>query len=478
MLLVTSNGAGMGHLSRQLTVGLAAGSQVERTLLSLSMALPQVLALGVAGEYCPSHERGWMPKWFWNRYLRTRLTALAAEVAADVVVFDGVAPYRGLLAARPHVPDTAFVWLRRGMWLREANDSVLGAASQFDLVVEPGDLARGADRGPTAGRSDAVRVPPISMLEVVDRIPRFEAASSLGLDPDRPTALLTLGSGRLGDVEAPGRVALDAMLSQADWQVAVTTSAIATSGIPIPNPRRVVELSGVYPLVRHLEAFDVVVSAAGYNAVHEFVSGGLPVLLVPNRSTRTDDQVARAYGVGDRGLALVAEAGEPAALREGVERLFDERERGRLHRAIGGLAPDERMGGGRRVAQLSTELAERHRATLSMKARGAWRALDDAARTTIMRALGAGGTDTVRRFVRRAPLGGIGARMPVEVVTDRDASGEKGVTPLLFSEDVTIEDTTGAAPVEHLLPGSSQRYRRQRLAIVERNYRVVEPGKG
>ncbi len=98
LLLVTSNGAGMGHLARQLAVGLAAGPSARITLVSMSAALPIVLSRDVSGEYIPGPDRDWIAPADWAQYVAARLQAVSREVEADVVVFDGVAPYRGVTA--------------------------------------------------------------------------------------------------------------------------------------------------------------------------------------------------------------------------------------------------------------------------------------------------------------------------------------------------------------------------------------------
>lgn len=474
-LLVTSNGTGMGHLSRQLSVGLAAGSEGSAVLFSLSLGLPQVLGLGVPGEYCPSYERDWVPRYFWNRYLRTRLVALCRETAAEVVLFDGVVPYRGLLAARHHLPGTAFVWMRRGMWLEGKGHAFLRTSATFDAVLEPGDLGSAEDVGPTVGRDDSVPIPPVSMLEVMPRLDRREASVALGLDPDRPTMLVTLGSGRLGDADSPGRVVLESLFEESSWQVGVTTAAIARSPIPIPDPTRVVEIRGVYPLVKYLNAFDAVVSASGYNAVHEFVSGGLPTLLVPNRATRTDDQVARARGVNARGLALMAAEDDTVGLRTGVRALLDDSVRANITAAIGALDPAERMGGASAAAAYISTTVSEHRVTPVAQARARWRAADDAIRSKAMAVLGPTGTGLVRRMVRRPAPGGIGDPQAVTVTDNTTvfAGPADSAVPLLFSETVGIDEVRSGRPVEHLLSGASASYRRERLDIIERNYRVV-----
>jgi hypothetical protein len=473
-LLVTSNGAGMGHLSRQLSLALSARPGDTSALFSLSLGLPQVLGMGIPGEYCPSYERDVMPRYFWNRYLRTRLVAICEEIGAEVVVFDGVAPYRGLLATRQHLPEVGFVWLRRGMWIEGKGEAFLRKSVYFDAVIEPGDLGAVEDRGATNGRTDSIRIPPVSMLDVVPRVDRREAAAFLGLDPDRPTALVTLGTGRLGDAASPGRVALETLLADESWQVALTTAAIARSGIPIPDPSRVVEIRGVYPLVRYLNAFDASVSAAGYNAVHELVSGGVPTLLVANSATRTDDQVARARGVAGRGLALTADEGDSEGLAHEVRRLLDAAVRAELTGAISSLGADEVRGGGAAGWDVVAGVAETHRATLGARARALRSVVDDGVRSAVMATIGKRGTDAVRRMARRTVPGGVPAPLPVAVVDRFDAAAPGGPTPLLFSERLSVDDVRTDHPIEHLMAGTSEEYRSRRLGIIRRNYQVID----
>ncbi len=205
------------------------------------------------------------------------------------------------------------MWCRRALWRRGVNTAALRAAPFFDLVLEPGDLAAAADRGATTAL-DAVRVGPVTLAEGVPALSRTEAARALGLDPDRPTALVTLPPGEAS------QAAVQALLADPDWQVAVTSSPIAEAG-EAGGDGRVVALRGVYPLVRYLPAVDAAVSAAGYNAFHELLLAAVPTLLVPSPAIVTDDQTGRARWARVAGLALLAEdasgvAGEMRRLRE------------------------------------------------------------------------------------------------------------------------------------------------------------------
>ena len=67
------------------------------------------------------------------------------------------------------------------------------------------------------------------------------------------------------------------------------------------------------PLADVWRAFDLVISAAGYNSVNELIHGGLPTILVP-RERPLDDQFARARQFSGQGAALLAEAMDDQAL--------------------------------------------------------------------------------------------------------------------------------------------------------------------
>jgi len=478
LLLVTSNGAGMGHLTRQLSVALAAGESAAATLVSLSVALPVVAEHGLPAEYCPSVERGWMPPTSWHGYLRDRLVAVARETGAEVVAFDGVAPYPGIGMARPLLGDVAFVWVRRGMWRQGVNVAQLKKGSIFDVVIEPGDLAQSADRGATAGRDDAVRVPPISMIDVIERLPRAEAAAALGIRPDRPTALVTLGSGRLGEVAAPGMVALTTLLEDPQWQVCVTKAAIAEQAVPLPSADRVIELRDVYPLVRYLAAFDAVVSAAGYNAVHEFVPAALPTLLVPNPATQTDDQEGRAGWLAERGLALCAHPGDPAGMAAAVRRLSDPDTRRQLTAACAALPEPVRSGGAKATATHLVDLAGTFVPSPPRFVERV-RRVERRARETVKHALGPSGADTVRRLLGRTPMRGVATKLAVRVVTaphEAESWDGRGVAPLLFGSDIPARLVRNGGPVEHLLAGTSPQYRAVRRAIIDEYYDVGGAG--
>ncbi len=469
-LLATSNGTGMGHLTRQAAVALALGREHDATIFSLSVGLPLIETLGLNAEYCMSYDLPWLASRNWHSYLADRLVAIIEETGSRAVLFDGVAPYSGLARAAARLPAVAFVWLRRGMWM-ETNQPALRKGAFFDLVVEPGDLARSADHGPTSRLTDAVRVGPISIVEPLGSVDRLEARRVLGLPPDGPIALVTLGSGRLGDVAGPGMIAVDAILRAAGgWHVAVTRSAVSLNHIPVGVAGRVTELTGVYPLARYLPAFDLAVSSAGYNAVHELIPAGLPTILVANTSTKTDDQGARARYLEGSGLALAVLDDDLGEFEPKLTTLFDNDTR--LGLASRASETAEMMTGaaetGQTLAAFVDDFKGRRRITRVVLAEQERRAKDLA-----KAALGDERVQRLKTTMGRAPTP-VHEKNQVRIV-DRVGYEPRGsAIDLALLRTVTMEDLRSGQPVEHVIANGSEHYLDERRRIIQRYYDVTE----
>ncbi|WP_066639340.1 glycosyltransferase [Serinicoccus hydrothermalis] len=319
VLLLSSNGAGMGHLTRLLAYARRMPADVHRHVVSLSQAVPVVGAEGLPWEYLASQGASGLRPAAWRRLFADQLTEVLDRVDPDVLVFDGTHPYSGLDAALAAHPRTRAVWSRRGMWRPGRNTDQLDKASWFDTVLEPGDLCAAADRGATAGvpDTDVVRVPPVTLVDTDQLQDRAAARAALGLPAQGRLALVSLGAGNINDTgDEVGAAA--AALTDRGIGVCVTAPAIAENAYAGD-----VHLVRHFPLSEHYRAFDLVVAAAGYNSVHESLRLGVPTLLVPNTHTSLDDQEGRAREAARRGWALSAPTltgGRAAPL---VEELLD-----------------------------------------------------------------------------------------------------------------------------------------------------------
>lgn len=317
VLLVSSNGAGMGHLTRLLAYARRMPPQVRCVVLSLSQAVPVVAEDGLAWEYLPSQGTTGLRPAAWRRLFAERVAGVLDRVDPDVLVFDGTHPYAGLDVALAQHPRTRAVWSRRGMWRPGRNAHQLEKSEWFDAVLEPGDLARPADRGETTNDPSSVVVDPVTLVDEEQLASRQAARSALGLPADGPLALVSLGASNINDTDDEVGASAEALRRQGVG-VCVTAPSIAERAYAGGG----VHLVRHFPLSQHFAAFDLAVAAAGYNSFHESLRLGVPTVFVPNTSTSLDDQEARARYAAEQGWALTVATMRGGAAGPVVEELL------------------------------------------------------------------------------------------------------------------------------------------------------------
>lgn len=316
VLFVTSNGGGLGHLTRLMAV--AEQMEAETEFVTLSTAADTARRRGHTVHYFPSSDVAGLETPLWNRLFTGYLTDFVASHRPDLMVFDGTWVYPGVTQAA-RLAGIPLVWMQRGCWKPSADTSQRDAAAEVcDMVIIPGDY--GCDEVYPQGTNVPVRrVAPISLVTREDMSSRKDALAALGLDPAHRHVLIQLGSGKLNDTAALRTQAVKAVQGLGpEWVPVVTKSPLSTD----PDIEGAVAVVS-YPIAQHFAAFDAAIVAAGYNAVTECVGLGLPSVVVPNPDMLTDDQTRRAKGVADAGLAEIAEEGD--AIGPALERL---RERG------------------------------------------------------------------------------------------------------------------------------------------------------
>jgi UDP:flavonoid glycosyltransferase YjiC (YdhE family) len=297
LLLVSSNGSGMGHLTRLMAYARRLEADLSPHFLSLSQAVGVVARYGYPFEYVPSAGVTGLLNKRWHDLFAERLCDSVARLRPAVVVFDGTWPYQGIKQVREAHPEVCWVWSRRGMLHRGMNAEQLAKAAWFDDVLAPGELAEAYDRGLTSAAA-GTRLGPVTLLDADELDDRDAARQALGLPPDRRLALVALGAGNINDTgQQAGAVA--AALRRLGVEICVTQPEIAASDRSLAGVHVVRE----FPLSRRFRAFDLAVSAAGYNSFHELLRFGIPTLFIPNQDTALDDQQGRARFASDQGLA-------------------------------------------------------------------------------------------------------------------------------------------------------------------------------
>ena len=297
-LLVSDNGAGMGHLSRLMALGRRFPPDVKPVIATQSYGVSVAHDHGFLTEYVPSRRHLGLGKRRWDGILRRRLGHLIAIHRPSLVAVDSV-PHDGFLDAIGDNRGVVWVSIRRAMWKRGFGTEWVARGAAFDHILEPGEFAAAADDGATvADRHHVHGVAPIVFLDPDELLDGASARRFLGLG-DRPAALLQLGAGNINDIASP-IVRITEGLVKRGFQVVLAESVIATEPLPPLPGTQVVRL---YPLSRYLRGFDLVVSAAGYNSFHELLAFAIPTVLVPTEAD-LDNQTARARFAAAAGVAL------------------------------------------------------------------------------------------------------------------------------------------------------------------------------
>jgi UDP-N-acetylglucosamine:LPS N-acetylglucosamine transferase len=459
IILATSNGVGMGHLARASAIALELKEIANPIIVSMAGGIAEVPNfVGVRCEYIPGRDRGWMPRKLWDAYLRDRLLALIEETDAQVLSFDGVVPYPGVIAAKLKKNDLALVWVRRGLWQKKPQGLALGLQSMMmDAIIEPGDFARVYDHGPTKNRKEAVVTSAVSLYQESTALERDEARKALGIDLNRPAVLVQLGTGD-SDVNEKMTAALKGLIGWKDLQVVLTKRPVDANGNSLVPEGLEIKQVRYFPLAKVLHAFDAAICATGYNGVHELLPARVPTVFVSN-IRGTDDQEARAQWCHDLGYALRADQADLADITETVKLLQDPEERARLHRMCKKL-PE--ANGAKEAAQILYEMATvKHGAQPSMIARLRLKARD---------------------------FGLISYRQLANAVYRQLALVYRKFNPHIVVQIVKIDpphfgDETdpqtmrhlinGDVRFEHLISGASENYRRRRDEIASAAYGTV-----
>ncbi len=456
IILATSNGVGMGHLARASAVALALKEVANPIIVSMAGGIAEIPGfMGIRCEYIPGKDRMWMTREKWDIYLRDRLLALVEETDAKVLSFDGVVPYPGVIAAKNSNRNLKLVWVRRGLWQKKPQRFVLGLQSaMMDKVIEPGDIARAYDFGPTAKRKDSVLTSPVSLFRKEDAMSREDARRALGLDLNRPTVLVQLGTGE-GDVNEKMTAALSGLLGWKDLQVILTKAPVDKDGKSLAPEGLDLKVARYFPLAKVLHAFDAGICATGYNGVHELLPAQLPTVFVSN-IRGTDDQEARAKWCHDFGYALRADQADLADITAKVKMLQDPAVRERLSAKCAEL-PDTT--GGQEIAamlyKLATEEAPKKASGFTFK------------RLMVQERINRGMRHVINLGLRRLAL--VYRFLHPHIVTQIF----RVETPLFGSQSTSAELhplIKGDTRFEHMISGASDKYRKRREEIADAAY--------
>jgi hypothetical protein len=323
ILFITSNGIGMGHLTRVMAIARKLPGGLKPIILTMSKGLPTARRQGFYTEYFPSKNVSNLDDRAWRIGFETRVLELIEEHQPAVVAFDGIYPYMGLRNALQAHPEAGSVWIRRAMWSPGRGAEQLQYSDLFDVILEPGEFAAERDEGLTVPlRDQAFSVAPIIYCDESELLSREAAEAELGLEPCRTRALIQIGEVPVQQRDFIMQTSASHILQHPEVQVAILESAISEH---LALPPAVIKLAAVYPIARLYRAFDFVISAAGYNSYHELISFQIPAGFLPVLKP-TDDQAVRARYAEEQGVGIEVGLDTTRA----IEILLNEPERTRM----------------------------------------------------------------------------------------------------------------------------------------------------
>ena len=325
VLLVTSNGVGLGHLSRVMAIAQQLKDDFEPVIFTLSSAISIPISQGFRTEYLRSHDAPLLDAKSWQTLLERRLNYLNSIYLPRLILFDGTYPYAGLVRFLLQQKHLKKVWLRRGMWRKGIGHDAIKLEQFFDLVIEPGDYASDYDTGATSTSSIvAERVSPIIFAPV--SLTREAAREELGIKPNETAALVQLGVGKVNDVPALIHAVTDELTNRG---ISTYIAVSVLSDIPkFDHPK--VRIIRSFPVSKYFSAFDFGLFPSGYNSFHEALSLELPAIFVPNAHTKLDDQTRRSKWAVDQSLAFEWTSGEAESLAPLIEQMISDKTRSEM----------------------------------------------------------------------------------------------------------------------------------------------------
>ncbi len=298
VLFVTSNGAGMGHITRCLAIAKSGANAFRSSFVTLSTSAEVVGREGFEYLHFASAGTSGQAARAWNNNFYQFFRTLLKTNDFDVIVFDGTWIYRGLREVLDSNKDIKLIWLRRGLWKKSAPIDQLEAMESYcTRIISPWDIGGQLDVGPLASRNTHTSVRGIVMSEH-EPMQRTQALQELGLDPCNRYVLVQLGAGNINDISNLRKMVCAQVLEKSNGLV---TPIIASSPLSKKNSATTSDAAMIqrYPISPYLRGFDFVVSAAGYNSVHEIVRWNIPSLVIPNTKASTDDQETRSRALHD-----------------------------------------------------------------------------------------------------------------------------------------------------------------------------------
>nr|AIF03052.1 glycosyl transferase [uncultured marine group II/III euryarchaeote KM3_160_F12] len=323
VVMFPTNGVGFGHFTRLLALAKQmkkADATLEVIFFTTMPTLHLLKPFGIAAHHISG------PKYFddleateWNSLLEEELTICLETHRPKMFIFDGAFPYRGMLRSiknrRMHK-----VWVRRGMFRKDATNIPVDSIEHFDTLVRPGDSSPTDSTDEQNISIKQFHCNPILFASKDELYPREYLREQLGIPLDSVVVYVQLGAGEINDIESDLDLSIRLLSKYEDVYIVIGESMIGNR-LNITGER--IRTLRDYPNSLYFNSFDFAIMAGGYNSYHEAIAFQLPTICIPNKSTGMDDQVARVAVAADANAMYVIQDATEDKLSAAISSMMD-----------------------------------------------------------------------------------------------------------------------------------------------------------
>ncbi len=304
ILFMPTNGAGLGHLTRTLAIA----RRIQKTdpnreiiFFTTSPAIHLILQEGFLAHYIPS--KMFFPDYVWsnqwNEMLEEQLKLILQLHRPRTFVYDGAFVYYGVMAATEGIASLKRIWVKRKQNKPKDDVETKNKENFFHHIIIPGEYQSNLD---SQSEIKYHYCDPVIYLDKSELLSKDEVKEILKIPNEYKLVYIQLGAGNINDIDSTLSILLSILEKRKDLYFVVGESIIGGKRLEISRERLLILKD--YPNSRYYNAFDLAISAAGYNTFFELMHFGVPSIFIPNEKTKSDDQLARSM-VAEKAKAAI-----------------------------------------------------------------------------------------------------------------------------------------------------------------------------
>jgi len=341
ILFYAVNGLGLGHVTRLLAIARqvrAHRPMAEIVFLTSSEADNVIYREGFAAFKVPSktiRQEGRLRSGTFAQMVELVAWNVVAGFRPHVLVVDTF-PAGSIQELLPLLRwETRKVFVFRAQRHEKATDPFLQNALKFyDLALIP--HREGEEDIPLPEGLKGVWTGPILIRSHDEMLSPRSARELLGLSPEVQTAYISFGGGGDREIDDALNLVMQATQDRPDLHLVIALGQLYRGHIP--PARQVTWVENYYPIAEVFPAFDMAISAAGYNTAVELLHAGIPTIFIPFERAY-DDQMKRARRIAAAGAGLCLDQPRPEALTRLLSRLSNPATRARISESARHLVP-------------------------------------------------------------------------------------------------------------------------------------------